>query len=109
MTHQTLRQKREKRQRIFLSSSFRYILIVMIILFSVLYFAKSSALATRGYDIGDLENKIESLQQDNQKIEFEIANYRSIRSIENRLARLGMVEADNIEYANMLSPTFAMR
>ena len=107
--HQTMRQKRLAIKRWFLSTTFRAGLMMMVMVFGVLYVMQTSSLSTKGYEISDLEQQIEVLEQDNQKLEFQIATHRSMDSIQTRLASMNLVSSDNVEYVTLLGTAVALR
>jgi cell division protein FtsL len=111
MTHrkQTMREKKQAVKRMLLSTSFRVFLTVLVSSFSVLYVAQTSSVSTKGYDINDLQREITQLQRENQKLDFQIAQYRSMQSIKDRLEQMDLVIADNIEYVTLVGNSVARR
>jgi hypothetical protein len=107
--NQTMRQKRMAVKQLFLSVSFRAVLLVIIAGFGILYVVQTSSASTKGYEIRDLEGQIQSLEYETQRLEFEIATNRSMKSIQQRLASLNMVVADDIEYATLVGSAVALR
>ena len=108
--YETLRQKKQAFRQWIFSTTFRFTLITMLLVFGVLYLMQTSSLSTKGYEINDLEKQIQALEQENQKLGFEVATHRSMNSIQNRLAGLSMVEAgNNVEYVTLVGSAVAMR
>jgi hypothetical protein len=105
----TIREKELAMKRIILSTSFRVILSVSFLFFGILYVANISSMSTKGYDITDLKKQITGLERDNQKLEFHIATYRSMQSIQDRLSGTDLVAADNIEYMTIAGHAMARR
>lgn len=70
---------------------------------------KTSSVSTKGYEINDLKNKIQELEYENQRLDFEIANYRSMRSIQERLKDMNLVVATDVKYVNLTGSAMAMR
>ncbi len=91
------------------SSACRATLLVFLSIFGVLYLLRTSAVATNGYEINNLEKQINVLQEDNQKLELEIADNRSMKSIQERLNGMELVAADSVEYAALISAAVARR
>lgn len=58
--------------------------------------------AKQGFDIRSLQNKIDSLAENNQKLELKAADLRSLSSVQATSTQLGLVQADNFQY---LAPT----
>ena len=108
--HQTLRQKRQAVRQWLLGTTFRAVLLTVVLVFGFMYVVKTSSLSTKGYEINDLEKQIQVLEQGNQRLGLEIASHRSMNSIQNRLASLNMVEAGgNVEYVTLSGSAVAMR
>lgn len=104
-----MRQKRQAWQMMLLSTSFRFVLVFAVGLFGVLYIMQISNLSAKGYDIGDLQKQISLLGQENQRLEYEIANQRSMKNLEQRVKKLNLVAAGDMEYATLLSNEVAVR
>ncbi len=105
----TLRQKKQALQKLIVSSSFRVGLIVMMILFGVLYVFQTNSVSTKGFEISDLERQIVELERENRKINVEIAEYRSMESIQNRITELNLVTVDSPEYLTPVGTAVALR
>ena len=93
----------------FVISAYRVALVAAVVVFGILYVVQTSAISTTGYDRRDLERKITELQRDNQRTEYEIAKYRSMNSIQARLAKTDMVAAENIRYVALVGTAVARR
>ena len=109
INHQTMRQKKQAWQMLWLSASFRFVLVFFVGFFGVLYVMQTSDLSAKGYEIGDLQKQLTVLNQDNQKLEYEIANQQSMKNLEQRVKKMNLVVAENIEYATVLSNEVAVR
>lgn len=107
--HITLRQRKMAWREMFLSSTCKYAIMVFIILFGILYVLQTSSISAKGFAMSDLEQQIQVLENENQKLGFEIANYRSMKSIEKRLQNMNLVVVDNIQYATLIGNSVAMR
>ena len=107
--HITLREKKCAWKEMLLGNTCRGVFMVFIILFGVLYVLKTSSLSAKGCEISDLEKQIQVLQNENQKLDFEIAANSSMKSIEKRLKNMNLVVADKVEYATLVSNAMARR
>jgi cell division protein FtsB len=85
--------KSEKNLRIF-----RYLLILLIIILFVGNIIEINCNTTRGYEISKLQDKLAQLQDQQKTFNLEIANLKSLQSIEERVERLGMVPAGEVTY-----------
>lgn len=66
------------------------------------YLWQVNGLATKGYQIKDLEVKASVLRQQNKKIELEITELRSTARLNSEVKKLGLVQVAKVEY---LTPT----
>lgn len=106
---QTMRQKRLALKRLVVSTAFRLCLVGVLLLFTVLYVTQISSISTKGYDMNERQESITELKRENQKLEFAIAQHRSLQSIQARLGTLDLVAADNVEYATLVGTAMARR
>lgn len=107
--YQTMRQKKQAWQKMLFSSTFRFGVLSLICVFGVLYVMQTSSLSAKGYEMNDLEKKIQILEQDNSKLDCDIAEHKSMKNIETRLKTLELVSTDNTEYATVADNEVAMR
>ncbi|MBI4993059.1 MAG: hypothetical protein HZC26_02905 [Candidatus Magasanikbacteria bacterium] len=96
-------------KRWFLSATCRFVFGSLVVVFGVMYVAQTNAISTKGYTMNDIEKQIQALEQENQKLEFEIANYRSMQSIQSRLTNLDLVASENIKYVTLTGSAVARR
>jgi len=104
-----MRQRKMAVRQWLLSTSFRAGLLVVIAFFGIMYVAQTSSASTKGYEIRDIEKQLQTLEQENQKLEFEIATHRSMQSIQSRLQNTNLVVADNMEYVTLVGTAVARR
>lgn len=72
------------------------------------YIVQVNRSVTKGYQIRDLETRIEKLQIDNQVMEVKVAENRSMHAIDERVKMLGMVPAETPEYVSAGTPAVAL-
>lgn len=108
-TQQTLGEKTMMMKHLFLSQTFRVFLLVFILFFGLLHVINLSNMSTKGYDMTELQKTITALERENQKLDFKIAKFSSMQSIQERLSGIGMVAAENVEYATIMSSAVARR
>jgi len=96
-------------KRLFLNNTFRMVLAVFVFAFGILYVVNISSISTKGYDMTDLQKQITELERENQKLDFKIAKYSSMQSIQDRMKDMDLVAAENIEYATIIGNTVALR
>lgn len=78
-------------------------------LFAGGYLAQVSAVASKGYAIRSLQDEIDTLKEESEKLEFEVAKEKSMVAVEEKVAEMGMVPAGGIEYLSPSEPAVAMR
>lgn len=105
----TLREKRKSLQRMFVSTTFRTVLLGVILLFGMLYLFKINTVSAQGFVISDLETRIVELERENKKLDVQIASYRSVQSIESRLNGVGLVSAGELQYVSSVGTSVARR
>ena len=76
----------------------RLTLFFIIFLFSAAYIIKTTASATSGYQMHELEKQTQSLETEVQKLQVEIADNSSMNNIQSRLVKLNMTEVAGIKY-----------
>lgn len=94
----TMREQKFAVQALLVSTSFRIFLIAFALIVGVLYVIQTTGVSTRGYEISDLERRLTELERETKKLDVQIAEHRSMQSIEHRLAKLNMVPADKMVY-----------
>lgn len=105
----TRREKKMAFKHWLLSSSCRIFLLLLVSIVGLLFVWQTSSASTKGYTINNLEKQVRSLEQENQKLEFEIAKQRSLQSITERLPQTGLVAVDGMHYATLLDTAVALR
>lgn len=103
------RSKKTALRRWLFSASSRLILGVLAAGLGVFSLVKMSVVSTAGYDIAALERQIRALEEENRRLEFSIAHYRSMGSIQERLAVLNFVPLGEVSYISVAGNTVARR
>lgn len=87
----------------------RACVVACVALFAILYVAQTGASAARGYEVSDLERRIQTLSQETGSLDVQIATHRSMESIQTRLASLGMVPVTDVAYLSAVGTAVARR
>lgn len=87
----------------------RVFLVVLLLSGGVGYVLEVSNLATTGYQLRDLEKRVEVLRAETQKIEVEIASESALSSIERRLPETKMTPAGKIIHLTPIENVTAKR
>ncbi len=72
----------------------------LLLVIGVAYIAQVNQNSTRGYQMKALEDRIETLQVQNEQIEYHIAQNQSVGTINTKLKMLGMVPVKQVAYAS---------
>ena len=96
-------------QQWLMSTSIRIALIVAIVVFTLLYVVQITTVSTKGNDIALLEQQVRELKQETSLIDVDIAEHRSMQSIQERLGGLGMVDAGTVTYMSAGDTAVALR
>lgn len=102
--------KPEKRMPIFfLGHGFRVFLSIVVLVLLVLYVVRLSTVSIKGYDISALQKEIKTLQEEEAKLQFEIAKNGSMQNIQSRLKSVEFVPVENPDFASLDAPIIAQR
>src|SRR3989344_5824814 len=83
-------------------------LAALIVVLGVSYLIQTNALATKGYQIKELENKVSDLRQEKSDLELVALSLQSMGSIKNKVNSLEMVSAGEAGYLSG-TPVVAVR
>jgi len=78
------------------------VIVVLIAVVGISYLVQVNDLATKGYQIEELENRITELQQEGADLELNVLSLQSMGTVKERVDDLGMVLAGESDY---LQPT----
>lgn len=87
----------------------RYCYLGILVLLFAVYVCQTSSAAGSGYEMRDLQGKVDSLREDIQKIEVSVAAYSSMSSLERQIAKTGMIKVENMRYLNTVGPAVAKK
>ncbi|MCF6276675.1 MAG: hypothetical protein L3J07_02380 [Candidatus Magasanikbacteria bacterium] len=104
-----MRDEKLKARKWFMTKTTRALLFCLIAFFGIMYLGSVNSVATKGYQIADLEKQLVSLERENDKLSFEISQYRSMHSIQDRLQELEMIPISKIDYVDVTAGVFARR
>jgi len=91
------------------SATFRVALMGCLLLFGVLYVIQMNEVSTKGFDMSDLQRNITQLGYENERLEFEIAQHRSLGSIQKRLEDMDFVRVTDARYVSAVGSAVARR
>jgi hypothetical protein len=105
----TMREQKHAVRSFFISSAFRVIMSILVLIGGFFYVLQISAVSTKGYVITSISRQIQDLEVENRSLEVKVAEYRAIENIESRLARANFVAVDGVEYLSGFGHTVARR
>lgn len=73
------------------------------------YLMQINLTATKGYEIKDLENKLNQLQADNKKLNLSYIELQSMANILEQVSKLNLVATENLEIINPSDSVVALR
>lgn len=74
------------------------VVLLTLALFSVVYLISVNALATKGYEIKELERGITAQKKENERLQLQIIEKQSMSSLQKKIAELGFVSSDSVQY-----------
>jgi hypothetical protein len=81
-----------------------FVLTTGIVLLGAYYLYQVNDLATKSYEMKDMETKIQELQKEGKKMEIREVELRSMYNLEKATENLDLVNAQNVTYVEMKSP-----
>lgn len=90
-------------------TAINFAMITLVCVLGLLYLAQINNNSTKGYEIGKYEKKSTEIQKENQKIMVELADLKSMRSLENESNKLSSINSADITYVVESSGAVAMQ
>lgn len=84
-------------------------LFVMVFSSLAIYLFEVNAISTKGFKTRDLENQIEVIKNENEKLSLQIIEMQSMGQLKKRVAGLGMVAATDVVYYSTATEAVARR
>lgn len=76
----------------------------VVLVFGAYYLYQVNDLATKGYEIRDMENRIAELEKEGKKMEIKEVELRSMYNIEKATQDLNLVNSTSVSYVEVNSP-----
>lgn len=80
-----------------------------VLVFAGGYLAQISTTSSKGFAIRSLQNEIDDLKTEQERLEFQVAKERSMVAVEEKVVSMGMVPVSDIEYMTKTDPLVAKR
>ena len=84
-------------------------MLALTLAFGVLYVVQVNAASTKGFTMRDLEQNNQDMRRENDKLAAEIDLLRSLSSVSEREAFLGLVKLENVSYIEAGNSEVALR
>ncbi len=78
-----------------------FFLVALVCALGVYYIFEVNKIAVRGYEIRELESKLEKIKKDNETLQIQAAELKSMYKIEERTKELNMIVPKDISYLNL--------
>ena len=78
-----------------------FILVALVCAAGVFYIFEVNNLATKGYEIRNLENQLNKSQKENETLRIQEAELKSMYKIEEKTKDLNMVAPKDVSYLNL--------
>lgn len=78
-----------------------FILVTLVCAAGVFYIFEVNNLATKGYEIRNLENQLNKSQKENETLRIQAAELKSLNKIEEKTKDLNMVAPKDVSYLNL--------
>lgn len=106
---QTLRQKKLAIQHFMLGTGFRFGLLALTGILITCHVIKMSDVSTQGYQITHLQQQLQTLEQEKQKVDIEVARLSSMNYIQEKVKDLQFVPIEKPEFITVHGATVAKR
>ncbi len=84
-------------------------LVSLSIVFGVAYLMQTNNVATRGYQIQGLQNKIRDLKTENEKLQQQYVRLQSMSNVISQASGLNMVAVEKMEVVSNLGSAVALK
>ena len=96
--HQTAPRRGMSWRTFFLAAA----LLVFVAVGGSVYVREITSTAASGYDVSALERRLDTLREEEGRLELETAEFQSLRRIEERLLKLNLVPVDRLLFSTPL-------
>ncbi len=90
-------------------SALLFLMVGLFVSSMVVYLAEVNNIAAKGFQVRDLENQIEKLASENEKLQVQAIEMRSMTDLSTKVQELGMVPVNDITYYDTTGQLVAVR
>lgn len=105
----SMRQRKQNIKQFVLSTSFRIGLLSVTAILLTCHVVKMSSISTQGYEISALQKQIQTIQEEKQRIDIDIARQSSMEFIQDKVQQLQFVPIEKPQYITVHGMTVASR
>lgn len=108
----TRKQKLSRRaKKLQLSAKFPLstLLFSALLVLGVSYIFATNAIATKGFEIQELEKRVDNLREEQKHLAKQAMNMQSMSEVRSRLANLDLVPVDTIDYVSSSASVVAVK
>lgn len=87
----------------------RWLLLGLMVMGLALYIWQINSLSTFGYQVRDLQKKQSALKQQNDDLNNQVADMRSLAQIQTKIDELSLVPVSKVEYVTPITPIIAQK
>jgi hypothetical protein len=84
-------------------------LVALLVFLVMTYVIFMNAMTQKSFEIKKLSSAVDNMKRENQRLEVDIAQRESIANLSDRVAALGMVPTDKVDYVTVGSGAVALR
>jgi hypothetical protein len=103
------KEQKQKLRDFVVGTTSRVILLLLFVGLGVTYVVQTSLISTKGYDIDSLRREVASLEKEDRQVQIQIAEYRSLQRVAEKVQNLGMVPAGDVQYLYPVGSSVAKR
>ena len=85
------------------------IVLGLVVFIGISYLIQINTLATKGYQIRELETKVTQLEKESKTMELQVLELQSMDNVKNKVSQLNMVDVGKVEYLMPTPVVFANR
>jgi len=110
LTKNPIRKIKSKRKRMKIDIRVLNIIVLGLVVFiGISYLIQINTLATKGYQIRELETKVTQLEKESKTMELQVLELQSMDNVKNKVSQLNMVDVGKVEYLMPTPVVFANR
>ena len=91
------------------SATISTFLVILVALVGVFYLAQINHLMIKGYEMKDLERQIKESKDQEERLEYEGLQTGSLAVVQKRVAELGLVSSEEVDYISAGVSTVAVK